>query len=250
VIAVQQLPTFLVGLDGPITQWQLGVALSPNRLPSVPSVIAPVTLDLKNTLPQSITGRISIRGPKNWYIEPRTAEFRLDPGAPWKQVLDVALPNDVTGGRQMVRLDFEIQADRLYRFTMYRLLEVTLGDVTFEGQTVLNGRGEMEVRQTLTNRGKRPASFRCDLLAPDRRRQSSEVLLQPSGKSELMYRLPDGEQLQGKAIWLRAEEVDGPRVLNYRIESPAADPTTTPLTVPAETLKHRPPSRPGSSLVI
>ena len=192
-------------------------------------------------MPQSITGRVSIRGPKNWLIEPRTAEFRLDPGAPWKQLLEVALPNDVVGGRQMVQLDFEIQADRLYRFTMYRPLEVTLGDVTFEGRTVLNSHGEMEIRQTLTNQGKMPAGFRCDLLAPDRRRQSTEVLLQPSGKSELTYRLPDGEQLRGKAIWLRAEEIDGPRVLNYRIEAPAAAvPATNPLTAPAETPdKHR-----------
>jgi hypothetical protein len=223
VIAVQQLPTFLVGLDGPVTQWQLGVAFSPNRLPSIPSAIVPVVLKLKNTFPQSIAGRISIRGAQNWYIEPRTAEFRLNPGAPWKQRLEVALPNDVVGGRQTVRLDFEIQADRLYRFTMYRPLEVTLGDVTLEGQVVLNNHGEMEVRQALTNQGKTPTSFRCDLLVPDRRRQSTEVLIQPSGKSELTYRLPDGEHLQGKTIWLRAEEIDGPRVLNYRIEPLRSD---------------------------
>ena len=222
VIAVQQLPVFLVGLDGPITQWQLGVAFSPNRLASIPSAILPVILELKNTLPKSITGRVNIRGAQNWSIEPRSTEFRLDPGAPWKQRLEVTLPNDVAGGRQMVRLDFEIQADRLYRFSMYRLLEVTLGDVKFEGQAMLNNRGEMEVCQTLTNQGKKPVSFRCDLLVPDRRRQSTEVLIQPSGKNELTYRLPDGKQLLGKAIWLRAEEIDGPRVLNYRIETSAA----------------------------
>jgi len=247
VIAVQQLPVFLVGLDGPITQWQLGVAFSPNRLASIPSALLPVTLELKNTFPQSISGRIKIRGPQNWYLEPRTAEFRLDPGASWKEQLEVALPNDVAGGRQMVRLDFEIQAERLYRFTMYRSLEVTLGDVLLEGQTALNNRGEMVVHQTLTNRGKKPAGFRCDLLAPDRRRQSTEVLIQPSSKSELKYCLPDGEQLLGKAIWLRAEEIDGPRVLNYRIETPAA---AAPTTEPIERSKSCQPSRPGSSLTL
>ena len=244
VIAVEQLPSFLVGLDGPVTQWQLGVSLSPSQLPSIPNALAPITLELKNSFPQTVAGRISIRGPQNWYIEPRTAEFRLEPGTRWKQLLNVALPNDVVGGRQMVRLDFEIQADRLLRFTMYRPLEVTLGEVTFAGRAVLNDRGEMEVRQALTNRGKKPAMFRCDLLAPDRRRQSAEVLVVPSGQNELVFRLPDGEQLLGKAIWLRAEEIDGPRVLNYRIETPAA---TAPVTVPAEVPKHR---QPGPSLVI
>jgi len=238
-IAIEQLPIFLSGLDGPVTQWQLGVALSPNRLPSIPSAMATVTMNLTNTLPQSIAGHVSIRGPKNWYIEPRTAEFRLDPGAPWTLPLEVALPNDVVAGRQMVRLNFEIQADRLYRFAMYRALEVTSGDVTFEGWAVLNRHGEIEVRQTLANQGRKEAGFRCDLLAPDRRRQSCEAIVQPSGKSEHMYRLPDGEQLLGKALWLRAEEIDGPRVLNYRLEAPTATPPTTPSTTPAETPKHR-----------
>jgi hypothetical protein len=247
VIAVEQLPSFLVGLDGPVTQWQLGVSLSPSQLPSIPNALTPITLELKNSFPQTVVGRISIRGPQNWYTEPRTAEFRLEPGTRWKQLLNVALPNDVVGGRQMVRLDFEIQADRLLRFTMYRSLEVTLGDVTVTGRAVLNDRGEMEVRQALTNRGKKPAMFRCDLLAPDRRRQSTEVLVAPSGQNELVFRLPDGAQLLGKTIWLRAEEIDGPRVLNYRIETPAA---TAPATVPAEMPKHRQPSRSRSSLVI
>src|SRR5208337_214227 len=124
---------------------------------------------------------------------------------------------------------------------------VTLGDVTFDGRAVLNRLGEIEVRQTLANLGKKAAGFRCDLLAPDRRRQSTEVLLQPSAKNEHMYRLPDGERLLGKTLWLRAEEIDGPRVLNYRIETPAA---AAPATVPKETFKPRPQSRPGSSLVI
>ena len=52
MITVQQLPIFLVGLDGTITEWQLGVAFSPNRLPSIPGTLVPVTLKLKNTFPQ------------------------------------------------------------------------------------------------------------------------------------------------------------------------------------------------------
>ncbi len=247
LIPVQQLPIFLTGLNGPIIQWQLAVSLSPNRLPSTPAVTLPVMLKLKNTFSQSITARVNIQGPQNWLIQPRTAEFHLDPGAVGQQPLEVALPNDFVRGRQTVRMDFEIQADRLYRFTMFRPLDVTLGDVTFDGQAVLNNRGEMEVYQTLINLGQKPAGFRCHLLVPDRRQQSIEVLIQPSAKSELTYRLPNGAQLLGKAIWLRAEEIDGPRVLNYRMETPAA---AGPVTSPLERPERRQPSRPGSSLVL
>ena len=83
--------------------------------------------------PQPISGRVSLRGPQNWYFEPRTAEFRLDPGETWKLPLSVALPNDVVGGRQMVRLDFAIQADRFYRFAMVPALGSHLGRRTLRG---------------------------------------------------------------------------------------------------------------------
>jgi hypothetical protein len=242
VIAVQTMPTFLTDLDGPSTQWQLDVALSPDRLSSIPNVLVPVTLELRNSFPHPISGRVSIRAPENWYLDPRNVEFRLEPGAAWKQQLQLALPNDVVGGRQMMRLDFEIRADRLYRFTMYRPLTVTLGDVMFEGRAALNSHGEIEVRQTLINTGKRAASFRCNLQAPDRQRQTSEVSIQPTSKSDLTYRLTDGEQLLGKSIWLRSEEINGAHVLNFRIDIPAAAAPETPKPLPTP--------RPGSSLVM
>jgi hypothetical protein len=240
LIAVRQLPTFLIGLDAAIMQWQLGVTFSPNRLLSVPSAIVPIKLQLKNTFACPITGQMQIRGPQNWHIEPRTAEFRLDSAAAWKQDLEVVLPIDVVGGRQMIRLDFEIQADRLYRFAMVRPVEVALGDITLTGQAELNQHGEMVVHQTLSNQGKKLAGFRCALFVPDRRRQSTDVAIQPSGKSELTYKLPDGEQLRGKAIWFRAEEIDGPRVLNYRIDAAAASASPA---AHAGTPKHREPAR-------
>jgi hypothetical protein len=242
-VPVERTPAFLTDLDGPITQWQLDAGFSPDRLPSTPLAIMPVSLELRNSFPQSISGQVTVHGPKNWRIEPLSAEFRLDPRGQWIHRLDVALPNDILGGRQMVRLDFDIQADRHYRFTMYRPLTVTLGDVFFEGRAALNDRGELEVCQTMINSGKRAAAFRCNLFAPDRQRQSNVIVVQPLGKSDIIYRLADGEQLLGKSIWLRAEEIDGSHVLNLRIEAPAAAP-------PKETPERGPASRPGSSLVL
>ena len=244
-IPIGQLPLFLTGLDGSIAQWHLNTVFSPQQLPSVPGTVVPLKLEVRNTFFRPISGRLSIRGPENWRIEPRAAQFCLDAGAVWHQHLEAALPDDVLGGRQIVRLDFEIQADRLYRFTVYRPVEVNLGDLTLDGRAVLSDRGDMEVRQTITNRGKRAAAFRCNLLAPDRRRQTTEVLIQPSGTSEVTYRLPEGGELRGKAIWLRAEEIDGSRVMNFRIEAPAAaDSATSPEPRPEP---GRPPQHGSSS---
>jgi hypothetical protein len=36
------------------------------------------------------------------------------------------------------------------------------------------------------------------------------------GEDRKIYVLPDAESLRGKELWLRAEQVDGLRVLNYK----------------------------------
>jgi len=220
LIEVQRLPLFLTGLDAPITDWQLNTAFAPNTIQSIPASLTPVALNMKNTFRQVVSGRVQVIPPRNWRIQPRSAEFHLDAGAAWKLPLEAELPNDVVGGRQMIVLEFEIQADRLYRFTMCRPIEVTLGDIALDGHVRLSRDGVLEVRQTLTNLGKRAVGFRCDLLAPDRPRQSMDALLPPAATSDSVYRLPDGRELLGKTLWLRAEEIDGPRVLNYRLDAP------------------------------
>ena len=35
-------------------------------------------------------------------------------------------------------------------------------------------------------------------------------------RDEKLYRLADGKELIGQTLWLRAQEIGGPRVLNYR----------------------------------
>ncbi len=221
LVEVQRLPVFLTGLDGPVTEWQLNVAFAPRSLLSVPLSEAAVALEMKNMLPRAVSGRVRITPPRNWQVEPEMAEFRLEPDAAWKLPLKVTLPNDVLAGRQMVALEFEIQSDRFDHFTMYRPMEVTLGDVAMDAHALITERGDLEVRQTLSNQGKRAVGFRCNLIVPDRRRQLTEVVLQPDAKSDFAFRLPVGRELLGKPLWLRAEEINGPRILNYRLEASA-----------------------------
>ena len=222
-VDVQRLPVFLTNLDGPITEWQLNVAFAPRSLPSVPLSESALALQMKNTQPRAVSGRVRITPQRNWHVEPEMAEFHLEPGTAWKLPLKVSLPNDVLAGRQMVALEFEIQSDRFDHFTMYRPIDVTLGDVAMDAHAALTEQGDLEVRQSLSNQGKRAVSFRCDLISPDRRRQSTEIDLQPGAKSDFAFHLSLARELSGKALWLRAEEINGPRILNFRLEAPAGN---------------------------
>ncbi len=80
----------------------------------------------------------------------------------------------------------------------------------------LSARGELEVRQRLANDTDLPIRFRCRLFVPDRRVLTAMVTSSPHGVSIETYPVARGAELLGKALWLQAEEIDGPRVLNCR----------------------------------
>jgi hypothetical protein len=73
------------------------------------------------------------------------------------------------------------------------------------------------VLQHVSNQSRESLSLDCTLFVPGRRRQCLRV--HELGNLEVTdtYALPDGRPLLGKTLWLRAEEKDGPRVLNVQV---------------------------------
>jgi hypothetical protein len=72
-----------------------------------------------------------------------------------------------------------------------------------------------------------------------RRKQGQVVMLGPEENVKI-YQYPNGEELLGKVLKLRAEEINGHRVLIHRFKAeagtakPAGEPVvTTPNTTPA-----------------
>jgi hypothetical protein len=139
----------------------------------------------------------------------------LAAGEPLQQKLTVTFPFTAESGPQPVRVDFQLEGDPPVRFSVYRRIEVGLGDARIELVSRLNDKGQLEVVQEFINESDQRVSFRCELYAPDRRRMTQIIQL-GRGRDVQTYLLPDGASLIGKTLWLRAAEVDGPRVLNYR----------------------------------
>jgi len=219
VIRVGQLPSFVTGLHGPITRWRLGFALAENKIPSLSDHPQKNSLRLKNHFGRPVVGRATLVVPEGWKLNPAQANFALAAGEQSDQGLEILLPPNAGCGRQAIRADFEVEADRSYRFSVYRYIDVGSGDVYIETATRLNDQGELEVQQRLVNQGKAPVSFRCQLFAPNRRRLHTQVINLRPGQDDQLYRLPDGQQLIGQTLWLRADEMGAPRVLNYRFQA-------------------------------
>jgi hypothetical protein len=215
------LPTFITGLSEAVARWQAALAFENPRLSSVAGREQIVMLRLRNTFPQGINGELTLNAPKSWGIDPRPTRFKIAEGEELMLPLPVTLMADANSGPQPVRLDFDVAG---YHFSVHRTLQLGLDDVQVEMTSSLRKdpksdppRSDLRVELHLTNLSERPLSFQCVLFAPGRRRETRQVVNLGHDRHTITFVLPDGEQLIGKKLWLRAEEIGGSRVLNYTL---------------------------------
>jgi len=215
-LEVGSLPTFVFGLTEPVTRWMLAAKFERSKLPTIFGTSQDNALVIKNFFPQGVGGRATLAFPESWKVFPRTAEFKLAADEELHIPIAVTLPFDTNNGRQRVRIDFEASAEQPYAFSVYRDLEIGLDDIRLEVATRINAKGELEVEQNFTNDAAQPVNFKCLLFVPDRRRLVAQVLQLAEQRDTKIYRVPNGRELLGKTLLIRAEEIGGQRMLNHR----------------------------------
>jgi hypothetical protein len=156
--------------------------------------------------------------PPDWDVEPSQWELQAAAGEKWRLPMLITFPPNETLGDFYPEVDFQLSADRQYRFTVH--LPYTLGLRDFEldlGFRKLPD-GRLEVEQRLVNKTVplEMLDFECSLFVPGQVRQKLFVPKLGSGEDRRIHVLPDAEGLKGKELWLRCEQVDGRRVLNVR----------------------------------
>jgi hypothetical protein len=213
-LPIGTMPTFVTGLSEAVARWQAALAFENPQLSSVAGREQLVMLRLKNTFPQGVNGELTLHAPKSWGFDPRPTRFKITEGEEQLVPLPVTLMADANSGPQPVRLDFDVAG---YHFSVHRTLQLGLDDVQVEMTSQLRKDGALIVQQHLTNLSDRPLSFQCVLFAPGRRRETRQIINLGRDRTTLAFVLPDGEQLIGKKLWLRAEEIGGSRVLNYTL---------------------------------
>ncbi len=210
-------PTFLLGLDAGLVHWQIHARFVTTHLESVFGRQQPLTLRLENAFPQGVSGTATLHAPKAWSIAPQPLHFRLAAGETAQPDWMISLQPDAASGQQRVRIDFDLTADRNYRFSVYRTLQLGLDDVTVEMRTRIREDGLLIVEQHVTNLTGKPISFQCLLFPPGRRRETKQLLQLPVGRHTVTFLIPQGESLLGQTLWLRAAEIGGPRILNSTV---------------------------------
>lgn len=216
VIGVDRLPRFVLGLNPFIAKWRIDAKFEGSYIPSVFGSAHPNKLKIHNPFPQGVSGTIELRGPDGWQLSPGRIDFKLAAGESAAKQFFVTLPLDATNGVAPVRIDFVVDGDREYRFGVYRDLNVGDGQIELETNTRLEEDGTLVVEQRMVNFNPSLTDFKCQLYAPGRRRQRVQVTQLGENADLKVYRYPNGADLIGAEFWLRAQEIDGARVLNHR----------------------------------
>ncbi len=219
IVHVDTLPTFLTGVNLPIAQWRMDFAFDTRQLASVFGREQFANYRFQNHFDQGVSGKVTLIAPVVWDIKPQDIHFKLAAGEERVESFQVLLRADASSGEQPIRVDIEITADRTYKFSVYRSVRIGLGDVVVELNSHLAEDGSLVVEQHLINNTDDFVSFNCLLFAHDRRRLRTQVLNLGHGRSSKTYVLPNGEELIGKTLWVRAEEIGGARMLNFRIDA-------------------------------
>lgn len=216
-IEVGPLPTFVTGLSLPVTQWRISFAFETPYLPSIFGRDQTARYKFTNAFPQSVSGEIRLHASDDWEITPPVMNFRAAPDEELHPSFNLRFKVDAQSGQQMVRFVVKVVADRDYHFCVYQPIQVGFGDVSLETASRLTDDGDLVIDAVLVNQTDETVSFNCLLFAPGRRRERAQVMELGRGRRSVTFILPKGAELMGQPIVLRAEEIEGDRVLNYRV---------------------------------
>lgn len=233
VIEVGRMPSFVLGLNESVARWRMAVRFENESVPSVFGQQHPNALQMTNTFPQGVGIKTSLLVPDRlrtdlngrplpntaWQISAPGDAFSSAAGEAIRLPLEIEL-NDAAIGEQPIRIDFEIDADRVeesYRFSVWRSLHVGRGDIEIHIETKLDDNNRLIVEQELRNHSGAPMSFKCFLQAESRRRKRAQVFELGPEPDRKRYVYSDGQDLIDTELTLRAIEINGPRVLINRV---------------------------------
>ncbi|MDX1962965.1 MAG: hypothetical protein SFX18_07420 [Pirellulales bacterium] len=211
-------PIFLTRVNVGLLRFQMHVQFAQTRLANLFGRPQTNGLVLSNSFNQSVSGSVKFEWPESWRTASREITFKLAPRETATFPVELILPINAGTGKQTVKMRVFIDAERAYEFRTERELEVGLDDIFAEYTTRLTPRGDLEIEQRLTNQTEEAVSFKCYLFAPERKRLALQVQDHGRGIDLKTFFLPNASDLIGEEIYVRAEEVSGSRVLNYRFK--------------------------------
>ena len=216
IVEVGPVPKIIRNCSTFVSRWRLAVKFEKGRISSEFGQHEDALL-VSNTFPQGISGKAVVHFPPGWEVDPHQWTLQAAAGESFKLPLFLTFPLEADLGDLRPSIDFEVSADRPYKFSMFLPYRLGLGDVELAVVSRRTPDGRLEVEQKITNNTEplEILEFNCRLVIPGQIRQQHFVTRLGHGEDQRIYVVPNADSLRGGQLWLRAEQVNGRRVLNY-----------------------------------
>lgn len=217
-IPVSREPRFVTGLEYELVQWQMKTQLDRDLIESEIGKEQILGVEFENTLPEGVAGTVTLVCEELW-DGPQTQSFKATANESFQLQFPLVLRSSVGTSRQEIVISFDVRGIQRHRFQVRRTVDVGIKDIRIDTAVQRDGNNVL-VHATLVNESDEPVSFNLFLFAPDRKRQRTQVLQLEAGRQRRTFVVEDADDILGKHMWIRAEELRGSRVLNYRIDAP------------------------------
>lgn len=216
-IQVGPQPIFLQNCSAEVARWRLSCRLKKGELPSS-TESNQEAITGKNTFGSGIGGQATFHVLKDWDVSQKVFRFGLERDEAFEFPMLIKLPTNTSLGDKLVRIDFDLENDE-YAFSVYRDYKIGIGDISLAVRVVAGENPQEWILEQIITNNTSPAetlNFRCYVDVLGRKRMTKYVTKLGTGQeTTLRYRVPRVDLLPERTFQIRAEEIEGRRVLNY-----------------------------------
>ncbi len=218
-VKIGPMPTFIIGADPKLLAFRMSVEIEQKQLDSLLGQMQKLSVSFTNPTRESLVGEMRVLAPESWTVEAPVRSWEALPGRSAREDFRIVLSNTAKIGQYEVPIQFELDTVPPKTITVYRNVNVGPDGLDLKVTTRLLRSGELRVEIELTNHSTRPQPYDCMLFPPPGRQYQRRLLtVQPGETITRKFYWPDGDELVGQKMLLRATEQDGQRILNYSID--------------------------------
>lgn len=215
-LQIDSVPKFIIGADPVLLAFRMSVEITPKQIDSFLGQKQQLSVSFSNPTRNSMVGQMRLVEPNTWKIDRPSRGWEMLGGRTKTRTFDVVLSNTAKVGSYELPVQFTLDTLPPKIFTTYRNVNVGPQGLEIDVMTRLTPNKDLSVIVELTNNGAKTQSYDCLMFAsPDRQYQRQFITVRPGETVRRAIVWVNGEDLIGKRLLLRADEQDGPRMLNY-----------------------------------
>lgn len=215
---IGRVPKFIVGIDPTLMLFRMSFKLETPELDSLLEKPQELKLRFSNPTGENLSGEITIHELPHWRITERSHGWEMGPGRSTEDEFAVILGNNATIGEYELPITFDLQREVPQRITVYPKIRVGPAGLALNARTSYRGNGDLVVQVEMKNSGARDMAFDCSLYPGHQRQHETRFLSVPAeSTNSALFIVRNARGEIGTEILLKANELDGERVLNYPI---------------------------------